>query len=63
MVPIEIGTNLLKRKSYEREGNHVLQRRKSDLLEEKRDVAQLQIVAYRRRRIRYFNSKVRQQRV
>lgn len=36
MIPVEIGMSLLKRETYDRDDNYILQRHELDLLKEKR---------------------------
>ena len=62
MVPVEVDIPSLRRDTYNQEENFALQRYELDLLEEKRDLADLRIASYKRRSERYFNSKVKERR-
>ena len=62
MIPVEVGIPFLRREAYNQEENFALQRYELDLLEEKRDLAALRVVFYKRRSKRYFNSKVKERR-
>ena len=46
MVPIEIGMSSLRRENYDKNDNHLLQRRELEFLEEKRSASQLRVAAY-----------------
>ena len=62
IVPVEIGMSSLRRKNYDQDENHLLQRHELDFLEEKRNDSQLRVVAYQQCTARYFNSKVKPRR-
>ena len=61
-VLVEIGMSSLRWENFDQDQNHLLQRRKLDILDEKRRDSLLRVAAYQRRTVRYFNSKVKPRR-
>ncbi|XP_074380701.1 uncharacterized protein LOC141721586 [Apium graveolens] len=61
MVPVEVGSGLLRRDRYTEEDAEVNQSLHLDLLEEARENSQLRLVAYQQRAARYYNKKVKGQ--
>ena len=59
---MEVGIPSLRHKTYNKDENHALINYELYLLEEKRDLAALRTVSYKRRSKRYFNSKVKEKR-
>ena len=59
MVPVEIGAGSLRRENYDSDQNLILYKCELDFFEEKRRDSLLQVAAYQRCTVRYFNFKVK----
>ncbi|PON64394.1 hypothetical protein PanWU01x14_124630 [Parasponia andersonii] len=59
MVPIEIGSNSLRRYTYKQEQNNALMRIELDLLEKRCEQSQLWIALYQQGTTQYYNFKVK----
>lgn len=57
MVPMEVGAGSFRRDHFNPEDNEAYQRLNLDLIEKARANAQLNLVAYQQRTIRYFDKK------
>ncbi|XP_074349472.1 uncharacterized protein LOC141689180 [Apium graveolens] len=61
MVPVEVGSGLLRRDRYTEEDAEINQKLHLDLLEEAMENSQLRLAAYQQRAARYYNKKVKGQ--
>ncbi|XP_074356517.1 uncharacterized protein LOC141696249 [Apium graveolens] len=61
MVPVEVGSGMLRRDRYTGEDAEVNQRLHLDLLEETRKNSQLRLAAYQQCATRYYNQKIKGQ--
>ena len=59
MLPIEVKISTIRTQNYVQDSNHTQLEETLDLIEEKREEAQLRNAAYQQRTTRYFNKRVR----
>ena len=59
MLPIEVKISTIRTQNYDQDSNHSQLEETLDLIEEKREEAQLRNAAYQQRTTRYFSKRVR----
>ena len=59
MLPVEIKISTVRTQNYNQDSNHTQLEETLDLIEERREEAQLRNAAYQQRATRYFNKRVR----